>query len=103
MKGGKKFIHFILFHHPPNIIKNPPSNVSKRIKNLPADETIMHWPKKCIETIMHWLKLDLNKQSHSNNRQIYPKQQIILKIGKEKLNIGKKFFSLLEKTSPKST
>ena len=52
---------------------------------------------------MDWLKLDLNKQSHSNNRQIYPKQQIILKIGKEKLNIGKKFFSLLEKTSPKST
>ena len=35
MKGGKKLIHFILFHHPPNIIKNPPSNVSKRIKNLP--------------------------------------------------------------------
>ena len=35
----------ILSNHPPNIIKNLPGNISKRINNLSADETTINRPK----------------------------------------------------------
>ena len=35
----------ILSNHPPNIIKNPPGNISKRINNLSADETTFNKSK----------------------------------------------------------
>ena len=35
----------ILSNHPPNIIKNLPGNISKRINNLSADETTFNTSK----------------------------------------------------------
>ena len=62
----------ILSNHPPNIIKNLPGNISKRINNLSADETTFNKSKERIYITMHWPKVDLNIRLLFKNSKIHP-------------------------------
>ena len=101
----------ILSNHPPNIIKNLPSNISKRINTLSADETTFN---KCKDLYNNALaetgfkhKITFKKQQNTSTVTITPKNR------KRKIiwfnppfslnistNIGKKLFSLLGKHFP---
>ena len=98
----------ILSNHPPNIIKNLPGNISKRIKNLSADETTFNNSKGLFNNTMvqsgfeH--KITFQKQQKTStvaNNTKNRKRNIIwfnppfsLNVS---TNISKKFFSLLSK------
>ena len=103
----------ILSNHPPKIIKNFPSNLSKRINNLSADETTFNKSKDLYNNTLaesgfeHRItfRKQQNTSSVANNTK-NRKRKIIwfnppfsLNVLK---NIGKKFFSLLGKHFPKT-
>ena len=103
----------ILSNHPPNIIKNLPGNISKRINNLSADETTFNKSKDLYNNALaesgfeH--KITFQKQQNTStvaNNTKNRKRNIIwfnppfsLNVS---TNIGKKFFSLLGKHFPKT-
>ena len=100
----------ILSNHPPNIIKNLPGNISKRINNLSADETTFNKSKekdlynKALAEGGFEHKIAFQKQQNTStvaNNTKNRKRNIIwfnppfsLNVS---TNIGKKFFSLLGK------
>ena len=105
----------ILSNHPPNIIKNLPGNISKRINNLSADETTFNKSKekdlynKALAEGGFEHKIAFQKQQNTStvaNNTKNRKRNIIwfnppfsLNVS---TNIGKKFFSLLGKHFPKT-
>ena len=97
----------ILSNHPPNIIKNLPGNISKRINNLSADKTPFN---KCKDLYNNALaetgfkhKITFKKQQNTSTVTITPKnrkrkiiwfnQPFSLNVS---TNIGKKLFSLFQ-------
>ena len=100
----------ILSNHPPNIIKNLPGNISKRINNLSADETTFNKSKEkdlynnTLDEDGFEHKIAFQKQQNTStvaNNTKNRKRNIIwfnppfsLNVS---TNIGKKFFSLLGK------
>ena len=104
----------ILSNHPPNIIKNLPGNISKRINNLSADETTFNKSKekdlynKALAEGGFEHKIAFQKQQNTStvaNNTKNRKRNLIwfnppfnLNVS---TNIGKKFFCLLGKHSRK--
>ena len=98
----------ILSNHPPNIIKNLPGNISKRINNLSADGTTFNKSKDLYNNTLAESEFDhkitFQKQQNTStvanntkNRKmkiIWFNPPISLNVS---TNIGKKFFSLLGK------
>ena len=98
----------ILSNHPPNIIKNLPENISKRINTLSADETTFNKSKDLYNNALaesgFKYKITFRKQENTStitNNTKKRKRKIIwfnppfsLNVS---TNIGKKFFSLLGK------
>ena len=103
----------ILSNHPPNIIKNLPENISKRINTLSADETTFNKSKDLYNNALaesgFKYKITFQKQENTStitNNTKKRKRKIIwfnppfsLNVS---TNIGKKFFSLLGKHFPKT-
>ena len=103
----------ILSNHPPNIIKNLPENISKRINTLSADETTFSKSKDLYNNALaesgFKYKITFQKQQNTStitNNTKKRKRKIIwfnppfsLNVS---TNIGKKFFSLLGKHFPKT-
>ena len=103
----------ILSNHPPNIIKNLPENISKRISTLSAYETTFNKSKDLYNNALtesgFKFKITLQKQQNTStitNNTKKRKRKIIwfnppfsLNVS---TNIGKKFFSLLGKHFPKT-
>ena len=103
----------ILSNHPPNIIKNLPENISKRINTLSADETTFNKSKDLYNNALaeSGFKYEIKFQKQENTSTITNNT----KKRKRKItwfnppfslnvstNIGKKFFSLLGKHFPKT-
>ena len=102
----------ILSNHPPNIIKNLPENISKRINTLSADETTFNKSKGLYNNALaesgFEYKITFQKQQNTStitNNTEKRKRKIIwfnppfsLNVS---TNISKKFFSLLGKHFPK--
>ena len=103
----------ILSNHPPNIIKNLPENISKRINTLSADETTFNKSKDLYNDALaesgFKYKIAFQKQQNTStitNNIKKRKRKIIwfnppfsLNVS---TNIGKKFLSLLGKHFPKT-
>ena len=102
----------ILSNHPPNIIKNLPGNISKRINNLSADETTFNkskdWHNNALAESGFKHKITFQKQQNTStvaNNTKNRKRNIIwfnppfsLNVS---TNIGKTFFSVLDQHFPK--
>ena len=103
----------ILSNHPPNIIKNLPENISKRINTLSADETTFNKSKDLYNNALaesgFKYKITFQKQENTStttNNTKKRKRKIIwfnppfsLNVS---TNIGKKFFNLLGNHFPKT-
>ena len=103
----------ILSNHPPNIIKNLPENISKRINTLSADEIAFNKSNDLYNNALaesgFKYKITFQKQQNTSaitNNTKKRKRKIIwfnppfsLNVS---TNIGKKFFSLLGKHFPKT-
>ena len=63
----------ILSNHPPNMIKNPPCKISKRINS--RQQIKQHLISLKFFLTMHRRKVNLNIRSHFTNRKIYPQYQ----------------------------
>ena len=103
----------ILSNHPPNIIKNLPGNISKRISNLLADGTTFNKSKDLYNNALTESgfkdKITFQKQQNTStvtNNTKNRKRKIIWFNPPFSLhvstNIGKRFFSLLSKHFPKT-
>ena len=105
----------ILSTHPPNIIKNLPKNISKRINTLSADETTFNKSKDLYNNALaesgFKYKIKFQKQQNTTtitNNTKKRKRKIIwfnppFSLNKYvSTNIGKKLFSLLGKHFPKT-
>ena len=103
----------ILSNHPPNIIKNLPGNISKRINTLSADETIFNKSKDLYNNALaetrfkHKIKFQKQQSTSTVTNNTKNRKKKIIWFNPPfsvnvSTNIGKKLFSLLGKHFPKT-
>ena len=98
-------------NHPPNIIKNLPANISKRINDLSADEIVFNKSKDLYNNALsesgfqQKISFENNTTNKLNNTRkrgrkiIWFNPPYSLNVS---TNIGKRFFQLLDKHFPKT-